>query len=97
MAEEIGGSAVPLVADTTSEAQVEAALDTFAAATGVEAPHGLVANAGIVRFGPLTALDLDDWRAVVDVNLTGTFVTGRAVARRMLAAGSAGSIASAVT
>lgn len=92
VARQIGGSAVPLVADTTSEAQVEAALDAFAAATGADAPRGLVANAGIVRFGPLIDLDLDDWRAVVDVNLTGTFVTSRAVARRMAAAGTGGSM-----
>ena len=49
-------------------------------------------NAGIVRFGPLLDATLDDWRAVVDVNLTGTFVAARAVARRMVAAGRPGSI-----
>lgn len=88
----IGASALPLRADITDEAAVDAALDAFADATGQPAPDGLVANAGIVRFGPLAELDLADWRAVVDVNLTGTFVTARAVARRMLAAGSTGSI-----
>jgi len=88
----IGGAAVALVADTCAEAEVDRALDTFAAATGCAAPHGLVANAGIVRFGPLATVDLVDWRAVVDVNLTGTFVTCRAAARRMMTAGVAGSL-----
>lgn len=88
----IGGDAVALTADTTVEAEVDRALDAFAAATGMPAPDGVVANAGIVRFGPLADLAVDDWRAVVDTNLTGTFITVRAAARRMLAAGSAGSL-----
>jgi NAD(P)-dependent dehydrogenase (short-subunit alcohol dehydrogenase family) len=51
-----------------------------------------VCNAGIVRFGPLLDLGDDDWSAVVSVNLTGTFLAARAVARRMVAAQAAGSI-----
>lgn len=87
----LGSCAVPLVADTTDEAAVGAALDRFAALVG-SVPRGLVANAGIVRFGPLLDLSIDDWRSVVEVNLTGTFVTARAVARRMVAGGRGGSI-----
>ena len=89
---ELGGTAVALTADTTDEDQIDAALDTFAAATGAAAPDGLVANAGIVRFGPLVDVSAQDWRAVVDVNLTGTFLSSRAVARRMIAAGTGGSL-----
>jgi NAD(P)-dependent dehydrogenase (short-subunit alcohol dehydrogenase family) len=70
--------AVALVGSTTDGDAVEAALDAFGT------PDVLVNNAGIVRFGPLADLSVDDWRAVVDVNLTGTFVTARAAARRML-------------
>lgn len=92
VAESVGDGAVALVADTTVEAQVDAALDSFATVTGRSAPDGLVANAGIVRFGPLVDLDVNDWRAVVDVNLTGTFICARAVARRMIAAGVGGSL-----
>lgn len=92
VAGDIGPSAVSLTADITDEAALDAALDAFADSTGQPAPEALVANAGIVRFGPLADLDLADWRAVVEVNLTGTFVTARAVARRMLTAGSTGSI-----
>jgi NAD(P)-dependent dehydrogenase (short-subunit alcohol dehydrogenase family) len=90
--EDLGGDAVALVADTTAESELERALDAFAAATGVPAPDGLVANAGVVRFGPLATLDADEWRHVVDVNLTGTFLSARAVARRMIAADTAGSL-----
>jgi NAD(P)-dependent dehydrogenase (short-subunit alcohol dehydrogenase family) len=71
--------AVGLGADVCDEASAEAALDAFAGA-----PDLLVNNAGIVRFGPLAELSLEDWRAVVDVNLTGCFVMARAVARRMI-------------
>ena len=91
-AEAIGAVAVALTADTTDARAIDAALDTFAAATGAPAPDALVCNAGIVRFGPLLELDDDDWNAVVAVNLTGTFLTARAVARRMIASGTEGSI-----
>lgn len=88
----LGDRAVDLTADTTDEAAVEAALDQLAKATGRPVPDALVANAGIVRFGPLLDVAVDDWRSVVDVNLTGTFVTARAVARRLVAARRPGAI-----
>lgn len=79
--------AVALEAAINDPAAVEAALDLFGT------PNALVNNAGIVRFGPLLDQSLDDWRAVVDVNLTGAFVCSTACARRMAEAGS-GSIVS---
>ncbi len=86
----IGG--IALAADTTDEGAIDAALDLLAERTGVVAPDALVANAGIVRFGSLLDLDVADWRAVVEVNLTGTFLAARGVARRMAAAEVRGSI-----
>jgi len=74
--------AVGVAADVTDEGSVEVALD------GLDAvPRVLVNNAGIVRFGPLMDLGIDDFRAVADVNLVGTFATARAVARRMARSG----------
>ena len=35
-------------------------------------------------FGPLLDLDLDAWRKILDVNLTGALVTAQAAAKRML-------------
>ncbi len=35
-------------------------------------------------YGPLLDLDLDAWRKVLDVNLTGAFLTAREAAKRML-------------
>jgi NAD(P)-dependent dehydrogenase (short-subunit alcohol dehydrogenase family) len=78
--------AVALTADVADEAQVEATLDAFGT------PDVWVGNAGIVRFGPLERLALADFRAVVDVNLIGTFVGARAAARRMIARGRGGAI-----
>jgi NAD(P)-dependent dehydrogenase (short-subunit alcohol dehydrogenase family) len=75
-----------LIGSVADEAAVEAALDAFGT------PDVVVNNAGIVRFGPLLGLGADDWRAVLDVNLTGTFLVARATARRWVAAGRPGSI-----
>ncbi|MEO6468189.1 MAG: SDR family NAD(P)-dependent oxidoreductase [Acidimicrobiia bacterium] len=88
----IGPAAVALRADTASEPDVEAALDRFADFTGRPAPDAFVADAGVVRFGPLLDLSVADWRQVVDVNLTGTFISARAAARRMIAADRPGTI-----
>ena len=79
--------AVPLVVDVADEAGVEVAFDAFGAV-----PDLTVNNAGIVRFGPLLDLGLADWQAVLDVNLTGTFICARAAARRMVTAGTGGVI-----
>jgi NAD(P)-dependent dehydrogenase (short-subunit alcohol dehydrogenase family) len=75
------------VVDVADEAGVDLAFDAFGAV-----PDLLVNNAGIVRFGPLLELGLGDWQAVLDVNLTGTFICARAAARRMVAAGTGGVI-----
>jgi NAD(P)-dependent dehydrogenase (short-subunit alcohol dehydrogenase family) len=79
-------NAVALRASVADEAQVEAALDVFGT------PDVWVSNAGIVRFGPLAEIALADFRAVVDVNLTGTFVGARAAAKRMIQRGQGGAI-----
>lgn len=53
-------------------------------------PDVVVNNAGIVRFAPLVDLAIDDWREVLDVNLTGTFLVSRTAARRWIAEGRPG-------
>ncbi len=59
-----------------------------------EVPDVVVCNAGIVRFGPLLSLPIEQWRAVLEVNLTGTFIVAREAATRMVNGGVAGSITS---
>lgn len=82
MAREIPGARA-LEADVCDEPAIERLLEGLG-----EVPDALVNNAGIVRFGPLLEHSVDDFRAVVDVNLVGTFIMARAVGRRMAARGS---------
>ncbi len=51
-----------------------------------------VNNAGRGTTGAFLDQSLDDWRAELDVNLTGAFVCGQAAARAMVAAGRGGRI-----
>ncbi len=62
---------------------------------------GSIANAGILRDGLLVKakdgevtgkLSLEQWQAVIDVNLTGVFLCGREAAERMIRGGSGGCI-----
>ncbi|MER7006933.1 glucose 1-dehydrogenase [Dactylosporangium sp. NPDC000555] len=59
-------------------------------AQAVEALGGLdilVNNAGIMSTVPFLDLGEDEWREVIDTNLTGYFLVGQAAAREMTAAG----------
>jgi NAD(P)-dependent dehydrogenase (short-subunit alcohol dehydrogenase family) len=84
LAREIDGDAV--VASISDTDTIKKSLD----AGGW--PDVLVNNAGIVRFGPLVGLTADDWREVVEVNLTGTFLLSQLVARHWISAGKSGAI-----
>jgi NAD(P)-dependent dehydrogenase (short-subunit alcohol dehydrogenase family) len=63
-----------------------------AAVADVVAGHGrvdvLVTAAGIAGGGPVHLLDLAAWQRVQDVNLTGTFLSAKAVLPAMIAQGS---------
>jgi 3-hydroxybutyrate dehydrogenase len=61
----------PVTADVTDEASVAA---LFRATGPAEI---VVANAGAGESGPLRRTTLDAWRAMLDFNLTGTFLTFR--------------------
>jgi glucose 1-dehydrogenase len=47
----------------------------------------LVANAGIQRDAPIADMTLEQWRAVIDVNLTGQFLCAQKAVRRFRAQG----------
>lgn len=54
------------------------------------AVHGLVNNAGITRTAMIEKMRLEDWRAVLDVHLDGSFHFMQAVGTRMLEQARAG-------
>src|SRR5262245_59120119 len=76
--------------DVSDPHSVTAALDQTVADYG--SPDELVACAGVGASGPLLHQTPADWRRVIDTNLTGTWLTMRAVAQRMVDEGAGGSI-----
>lgn len=98
LADELGrDKALPIVCGVTDEAQVDAAM------AQVREHFGrfdvLVNNAGITRDALLlkfkdgelvSRMSLANWQQVIDVNLTGVFLCGRAAAEQMIRAGNGG-------
>lgn len=68
--------------DVTDEAAVNAAFDRLDAA-GVRIDI-LVNNAGIQLRKPLVEFQAEEWRRVIDTNLTSAFFVGREAAKRMI-------------
>jgi glucose 1-dehydrogenase len=87
------GIAIPIEADVSKEDQVEAMIAETVHRFG--SVHILVANAGIERPAPFHKMRLDDWQAVLDVNLTGAFLCARAVVREFLRRGPAPEVSTA--
>jgi 3-oxoacyl-[acyl-carrier protein] reductase len=59
------------------------------------AVHGLVNNAGIIRPAMMDKMTVDDWRAVLEVHMTGAFLCSQAVGQHMIARRKAGDTAPA--
>ncbi|MCV0394933.1 MAG: glucose 1-dehydrogenase [Rhizobiaceae bacterium] len=83
--EEAGGKAMVVEADISDLASVVKAADAVEAGLGPAAI--LVNNAALLRNGPLADLSLDDWNAVVTVNLTGFFICSQVFGGRMMERG----------
>ena len=92
-------SLLTLPCDVSKEADVDDAFGKVAGHFG--GLDVLVNNAGITRDaltlkfrdGELVSrMSLEDWQAVIDVNLTGVFLCGRAAAEQMIRAGNRGLI-----
>lgn len=88
-----GGEACGVLANVTNEDDMAKLMDT--AISNFGALNVVVACAGIIRDGVMINTDketgkvkkvmsLDDFKAVIDVNLTGSFLTLREAARRMV-------------
>jgi glucose 1-dehydrogenase len=77
-----GGTAIPLGGDVSREGEVE---EMFAAACEAFGRLDVVvANAGLQRDAAFHDLTLEDWRKVIDVNLTGQFLTCREAVRQFM-------------
>jgi len=76
-----GGQAEPFKADVTDEAQVAGLAKTVVAKLGK--PQILVNNAGINIRKAVTDFTLDEWRQVIDTNLTSVFLMCRAFVPHM--------------
>jgi len=77
-----GGEVLAVQADSGNPVEAQALIDQVQEKFGrIDA---LVNNAGITRDGLLMRMSDDDWRKVLDTNLTGSFYTCRAVSRLML-------------
>ena len=75
----VGGEAIALRADVSREEEVEAMFAAMLKRLGTI--DILINNAGIQRDAAITDMTLDEWQAVLDVNLTGQFLCARAAVR----------------
>jgi 3-oxoacyl-[acyl-carrier protein] reductase len=97
--ESAGATVKTYAADISKEADVVGLFD--AVVKDFAGLDGLVNNAGITRDALLikykdgeliSKMSLEQWQAVIDVNLTGVFLCGREAAQRMIELGSTGAI-----
>ena len=83
--ESLGGRALPIEMDVTSEASVAAGISALAAAAGhVDV---VVNNAGVGGGEPIVRSDAAHWRRIIDTNLTGMYLVTRGVVPLMRGGG----------
>ena len=97
--EDAGATASSWICNVTQEDEVDQTFNQIAAQTG--RLDAVVNNAGITRDSLFLKvkdgvvekrMSLGQWQQVIDVNLTGTFLCGRAAATEMVKAGNGGCI-----
>lgn len=90
MIAENGGKAYDLRADVTKEDEVDAAVSEILRRSGKI--DILFNNAGICIHKSTLEATVDEWKSVIDINLTGEYIMARAVGRTMIEKGIKGSI-----
>jgi NAD(P)-dependent dehydrogenase (short-subunit alcohol dehydrogenase family) len=80
-----GGRSLAAQADVTVDADMKRVFKETIALLGV--PHVVHGNVGVARTGSVLDLDPDEWRAAVEVNLTGAYLAFRHGLPSMLEAG----------
>jgi len=73
---------IPVKTDVTQEEQVISMVNT--AIEKIGSLEILVNNAGIASLSPSVDMSLEEWKKVIDVNLTGVFLCARTTAREMI-------------
>ncbi|PSF37337.1 beta-ketoacyl-ACP reductase [Aphanothece hegewaldii CCALA 016] len=79
---EAGGEAIALQADVSKSDEVDSLIQNILDKFGTI--DVLVNNAGITKDTLMLRMKLEDWQAVIDLNLTGVFLCTRAVSKIML-------------
>jgi len=77
-----GVKVIPAKTDVSQEKQVIDMIKTAVEKFG--SLEILVNNAGIASISPSVDMSLDEWKKVIDVNLTGVFLCARTAAREMI-------------
>ncbi|RYF33751.1 MAG: glucose 1-dehydrogenase [Comamonadaceae bacterium] len=90
---DLGCQAVTFQADVSKEDEVEAMFAHAIKAFGTL--HVVVCNAGLQRDAKFHEMSLDDWNAVIGVNLTGQFLCARSAVREFTRRGLDESVSSA--
>ena len=80
-----GNSAESIRFDVTSEAEIDAAV--LGSGEHLDSVDVLVHHAGVMLRAPSFETTLEQWQRVLDINLTGTWLVARAVARGMVERG----------
>lgn len=92
--QDAGGVALALQANVSQEEQVERMFQQVIQTFGTL--HILVNNAGIQKDAPFLQMTLEQWNAVLGVNLTGYFLCAREAAREFLRRGPVPSLSKAL-
>lgn len=82
LAKEYCVKAIPVKTDVSQESDVLTMVKTAAQQFG--SIEILVNNAGIASLSPSVDMSVEEWKKVIDVNLTGVFLCARTVAREMI-------------
>jgi NAD(P)-dependent dehydrogenase (short-subunit alcohol dehydrogenase family) len=85
-----GGEAIAVEMDVAESASVAEGMNTISNKFGEL--NVLVNNAGIATMRPLLEQTDEDWKRVLEVNLTGAWRVAQATAKQMAASGNGGSI-----
>lgn len=88
--ENAGGKAYEVLADVTKEDEVDSALEEIVRRS--QKVDILFNNAGICIHKDTLDATIEEWRSVIDINLTGEYIMARAVGRQMIEKGIRGSI-----